>query len=298
MMAKTHVAGSFAALTCSGRKFPTAWQKRLSKLRFDLRERLATHLAVTVGDFNVRFVCQSPMEEMRVRSLLVKEEGTIQWLRQYLRPGDVFLDVGANIGLYSLVAASLVGDQGRVYAVEPHAVNTISLMRNVAANGLEGRVSVIGSALHHSTGVFNFNYFSLEPGSAMSQLGETRDADEEQFQPVITELKLATSVDDLIGRFGMAPPCHVKIDVDGNERHVIEGMMSLLRSEYRPRSVQVEINKRDRDELFARFNEARYEQTLKHYTAGGKWSLAQGADPSDVPYNAVFEPQPDSAPMP
>jgi hypothetical protein len=54
--------------------------------------------------------------------------------------------------------------------------------------------------------------------------------------------------------------------------------------------VQVEVNKRDRDELFALFAQARYTQTQVHYTAAGKGALARGDDPTEIPCNAVFEP--------
>jgi FkbM family methyltransferase len=276
--------------TCTGRRFPSKWQTRLSQWRFGLRQRLASQLSVAMDDFSLQFVCNSPMEEMRVHSLLVKEEGTIAWLREYLRPGDVFLDVGANIGLYTLVAAQYVGEQGRVYAVEPHSVNVISLLQNVAANGLKDRVHVIPSALHDSSGVFTFNYYSLEPGSAMSQLGGTKDGYEREFVPVMTEMKVAVSVDDLIGRHGMAPPNHIKIDVDGNELQVVDGMMALLRSPARPRSVQVEVNARYKEALLDRLADAGYEQTQAHYTAAGKASLATGADPNTIPFNIVLEP--------
>ena len=278
-------------LACSGRQFPTKWQNRLSRLRFDLRRHLESHLSVTTGDFSLSFVCQSPMEEMRVRSLLVKEEGTIDWIRQYVRPGEVFLDIGANIGLYSLVAAHAVGATGKVYAVEPHSVNVISLMQNISLNGLSDRVRVLASALHDSTGVFDFNYYSLEPGSAMSQLGGRIDGYEQPFEPVMSELKLAVSVDDLIERYGVSAPHHIKIDVDGNERQVIAGMQRLLTGASRPRSVQVEINERQRDGLFAALAAASYKQTQKHYTAAGKADLARGVNPCKIPYNAVFEPQ-------
>jgi len=278
-------------LACSGTQFPTKWQNRLSRLRFDLRRHLQTHLSVTTGDFSLSFVCQSPMEEMRVRSLLVKEEGTIQWLRQYVRPGEVFLDIGANIGLYSLVAAHQVGPSGKVYAVEPHSVNVISLMQNIALNGLRDRVSVLASALHNATGVFDFNYYSLEPGSAMSQLGGRIDGYENPFEPVMNELKLAVSVDDLIERYGVTAPHHIKIDVDGNECQVVAGMQRLLTGKARPRSVQVEINERDQADLFSAFASARYKQTQVHYTAAGKADLARGVDPRKIPYNAIFEPE-------
>jgi FkbM family methyltransferase len=274
---------------CTGRQFPTAWQRRLSKLRFDLRERLSTNLQVETNDSVLRFVCHSPMEEMRVRSLLVKEEGTIDWIRQYVRPGEVFLDIGANIGLYSLVAANVVGAKGRVYSIEPHAVNVISLMQNVAANNFQDRIQVLSTALHNATGIFDFNYYSLEPGSAMSQLGELKDAYEQRFEPVMKELKLAMSLDDLIERHGLLPPQHIKIDVDGNERQVIEGMARLLQGKSRPHSVQVEINERDKAKLLTAFAAAGYAQTQRHDTAAGKASLARGVDPDKVPHNAVFE---------
>jgi FkbM family methyltransferase len=275
---------------CTGRRFPTTWQKRLSKLRFDLRQSLVRRLTVSTQDFSLSFVCHSPLEEMRVRSLLVKEAGTIAWLRQSVRAGDVFLDVGANIGLYSLVAACLVGTHGHVYAVEPHAVNVMSLMQNVAANRFQDRVRIISTALHDRSGVFDFNYYSLEPGSAMSQLEGTKDGYEAEFAPVMTELKLAISLDDLIDQYGICAPNHIKIDVDGNELQVVQGMIGLLRSNARPRSVQIEMNTRYRDELIATLGAAGYRQAQKHYTAAGKAALARGEDAERIPYNAIYEP--------
>jgi hypothetical protein len=56
--------------------------------------------------------------------------------------------------------------------------------------------------------------------------------------------------------------------------------------------VQVEINKRDRDELFAAFESAGYRQTERHYTAAGKAELAKGIDPLEIAHNAIFEPSP------
>jgi FkbM family methyltransferase len=189
------------------------------------------------------------------------------------------------------VAAHYVGPQGRVYAVEPHSVNVISLLQNVAANGFQDRIHVIPSALHDSSGVFTFNYYSLEPGSAMSQLGETRDGYEREFVPVMKEMKVAVSIDDLVTRHGMAAPHHIKIDVDGNELQVVDGMMGLLRGPDRPRSVQVEINARYKEALFGRLEAAGYALTQTHYTAAGKAALAKGADPESIPFNVVLEPR-------
>jgi FkbM family methyltransferase len=279
------------AATCTGRQSIKTWQSPWSKLRFALRKRLTTQLAVAVDTFDLRFVCNGPIEEMRVRTLFTKEEGTVAWLQESLRPGHVFLDIGANIGLYSMIAAQLVGPEGKVFAVEPHAVNVMSLMQNVSLNKFQDRVKVLACALHDSSGVFDFNYRSLEPGSAMSQLNSTKDSAERPFKPVMVEKKLAASVDDLIARGAMASPNHVKIDVDGNEMQILEGMCRLLGSDQKPQTIQVEVNLRYKADLFTRMEGWGYRHASSHYTEAGKLAIAAKKPVDDIPYNAIFVPR-------
>ena len=52
-------------------------------------------------------------------------------LERFLEPGDVFIDVGANIGYYSLLASGLVGRAGRVFSIEAHPAIHTQLLRNV-----------------------------------------------------------------------------------------------------------------------------------------------------------------------
>jgi predicted RNA methylase len=59
-----------------------------------------------------------------------------QALAARIQPGEVFYDLGANIGLFSLMAARLVGASGEVYSFEPDPVNAARLRRNVAQNRL------------------------------------------------------------------------------------------------------------------------------------------------------------------
>ena len=58
-------------------------------------------------------------------------------LATYLQPGDVFYDVGANVGFFTIVGAKLVGTAGRVYAFEPVAANAGQVHHNAAINGFE-----------------------------------------------------------------------------------------------------------------------------------------------------------------
>jgi FkbM family methyltransferase len=58
-------------------------------------------------------------------------------IKERLKPGDIFVDVGASIGWFSLVAAQAVGNGGRVYAFEPEPHSFALLKKNIAANGFE-----------------------------------------------------------------------------------------------------------------------------------------------------------------
>jgi FkbM family methyltransferase len=59
-------------------------------------------------------------------------------------PGDVIVDVGANIGVFTVIASKLVGSRGRVVAIEPNSESAKRLERNIALNSLGHRISSCG----------------------------------------------------------------------------------------------------------------------------------------------------------
>ena len=86
-------------------------------------------------------------------------------------------------------------------------------------------------------------------------------------------------------------PHHVKIDVDGNEMLILKGMRRLLSGPQRPRSVQVEINKRYKEEIMPFMESCGYTMSERHFSRSGLKKLARGADPEDYTYNAIFSPK-------
>ncbi len=216
------------------------------RARFFLRRKLVKHVRVSDGEHEYEFRCESGLDVVRARTLLIKERGTVQWIRDAVKPGDVFYDIGANIGIYTPLAAKRVGTAGRVYAFEPHVVNVHALMHNVKANGLGGIVQVMSCALNDCEGFFDFNYYSDVSGSSNSQLHEIRDGTEREFRPVLTEHKQATTVDALIAAGAIRPATHIKLDVDGAEIGVLQGAQATLASASL-RSVLVEVNPRQSD---------------------------------------------------
>lgn len=256
-----------------------------------LREQAVRRLRANDGQHGYEFRCENPIEAWRVKSMASKESGTVAWIGREARPGDVFYDVGANMGLYTLMAARRVVPGGKVYAFEPHAGSLQSLLHNVALNQLAGVVEVIGSALHDREGFFPFNYHEPIAGSSMSQLGDTRDDHNRPFRPVFSELKHGVPADRLIEWGAIRPATLVKLDVDGNELLVLRGMRRLLSSAAPPRWLQVEVSTRHKAELFALLDELGYELRERHYTSQGKQELAAGADPESIPYNGLFRPR-------
>jgi FkbM family methyltransferase len=263
-----------------------------ARARFRLRDRLAKPMLLRDDGREYRYACASFDEYVRAESLFYKEPGTIRLVREELREGDVFYDIGANMGIYSVPAAVAVGKRGRVYAFEPHVANAESLLRNVSLNGLQDRVQVMSCALNDSPGFFDFKYEQLAPGTSMSQLGSDRDAFGRELRPEASELKFATTVDELVAGGAVEPADVVKIDVDGNELRILRGMRRLLEEPNRPRAVQVEVNVEGGRELVGYMEECGFECAERHYTEGFQGAVDSGADPSEIPYNGIFRPRP------
>jgi len=155
---------------------------RLSKKSFQFWDRLRRTLVrdVEIVDTHsrYRFRCETLWELTRCMSLFTKEAGTCEWIENEVAPGEVFYDIGANIGIYSVLAAFRVGESGRVYAFEPHSANFTRLAANIVANSLQQIIVPCSFALNDVDGYFPFNYSSSEAASANSQLATLHRAHE------------------------------------------------------------------------------------------------------------------------
>ena len=230
-----------------------------------------------------RFDCSNDIERYRAESLFTKEEGTVIWVLREAKAGDIFWDIGANIGLYTVVAAKA---GAFVVAFEPHAANVDSLLRNVRLNDLVEHVQVVTRPLSDKPGVIEFNYASLDAGSSGSQLGHTTSESGARFHPKLRQPMQATTIDEMIA-LGAQPPALIKLDVDGNELAILHGAYTLLKT-MPPRSVQVEMRPLDDTAIVEFLDGFSYRVQERHYTEIGKRALAQGVNPKRITHNAVF----------
>jgi FkbM family methyltransferase len=154
----------------------------------------------------------------------VYEYAVTTLLRAYLKPGDIFVDVGANIGYYSVIAGHIVGIGGQVFAFEPSAKIRRRLVRNIALNGLS-QVNVRAEAVTREAGVVRL----VEPGNGgndgLAFVDPAGIADGVDVR--------AVRLDDIF-EFVAHPPALLKIDVEGGEPDVFAGAARLLQDDNAP----------------------------------------------------------------
>lgn len=144
------------------------------------------------------------------------ERATVALIESLLRPGETFVDVGANVGVYTLIAGRKVGATGKVLAFEPASSTCDALRATVAVNGLTRQVEIQECALGSEDGTAELylaptsGHNSLVPG-----LGTSIHAQEIQIRrgdEVLRETQ----------------PALIKVDVEGWELDVLEGLTQIL----------------------------------------------------------------------
>jgi FkbM family methyltransferase len=164
-------------------------------------------------------------------------QGYFEWaetnfVRNSLRPGQTFVDVGANIGWHTLMAASRVGSSGRVVAIEPAASTFLELQSNVQLNRFRNvTMHQLGlSDREGSVEIFRNN----EDDSGGNTMFRSADH-------VPLETVQARRGDDVLSEAGVEVIDLLKVDVEGAEMLVLRGLERFF-SEGRIKSMMLEIN--------------------------------------------------------
>jgi len=138
-----------------------------------------------------------------------------------VRGGDVFYDIGANVGFFSVLAGRLVGQAGAVYAFEPVPANASMVERNARLNHL-GNIEVFRVAVSNQTGRSELFLAHYDGGAALKSAGVPPDL----AGSMVVD---TSSIDDLVELRRIRPPDVVKIDVEGAEIEVLHGMLHVLK---------------------------------------------------------------------
>ncbi len=184
-----------------------------------------TRVDVTLGNDNslCLYVCGS------------FEPNEFNFLDRILKPGMVFVDVGANDGYFTLFAARRVGPSGRVISFEPSSRERGHLERNIALNGL-GNVTVVPVALGAAAGHADL-HLAQGVHSGHNTLGHFAHED---VVPANVERVPLETLDAVVSRLGLSCVDVIKIDVEGGEANVLAGARAVL-GERRP-ILMMEVN--------------------------------------------------------
>ena len=148
----------------------------------------------------------------------VYEPLTTQLVKDILRPGDAFVDIGANIGWFTLLAAPLVGDTGKVIAFEPEPANMAILKQNIALNTLHN-VELAATAVADRNETMTLYLCPTDRGShALYRTDDGRSSIQ----------VAAVRLDDYLGAFA-GRIALIKMDIEGAEGQAVAGMQSLLK---------------------------------------------------------------------
>lgn len=154
-----------------------------------------------------------------------EDEGLTRLLLKLLREGDVFFDVGANLGFYTLIAASLCGSSGHVHAFEAQAALIKHLHRSIELNGYEGRVTVRHAAVAEEHGGQAELFFAHDKETLIGVPSLLRhewlDGGAHEPVPVI-------SLDGYVREQGVTRVNVVKLDIEGAELMALRGMRLML----------------------------------------------------------------------
>lgn len=176
---------------------------------------------LTIHNHTALFWTPNPILYRRVHELR-GEEKLLDQLLSLTQEGDIFWDVGANIGIYSLLLSSAVGKQGTVYSFEPEPQSCTWLNQNRALNRAKN-IQIMPMALGATE-----TEITLFPAKRAG-MGIHKLFDDGQVQSQGVQVPLIPG-DILIERGRAHPPTLLKIDVEGYEMSVLQGLAAALKS--------------------------------------------------------------------
>ena len=183
---------------------------------------IRTELPNYLGEYKVFLDTTFPIEREMVSGLY--DDRTLAIFRRHVKPGDVCIDAGANVGALTLALAQLCGPEGLVLAVEPGTPNFSKLQRNVGGNRqLADRVRTFQVGLGEQEGVLHWEEDAANRGNAFLRTSGG------------SETVRVTTLDALLKQCPEAKRVDfIKIDVEGMELDVLRGAEQTIRA-HRPK---------------------------------------------------------------
>ncbi len=207
-------------------------------LTLEQYEKLNPRCEIVHAGTRMTFITPNVFTKWRVDGIYSKEPSTLEWIAGF-KADDILVDVGANVGMYSIWAAATKGT--KVFAFEPESQNYALLNRNIVANQLQGRIKAYCIGLSDYRGLTDLHITDLRAGGSCHSVGEALDYKHEPLNTAFQQGCVVSSLDELISTQTIPVPNHIKIDVDGFEPKVVAGAAMVLKNPV-VRSLLIETN--------------------------------------------------------
>ena len=206
--------------------------------------RKNSYTKVKINNKMINFFTPNEIIQYRIGTYFSKEPETLEWIDNFIeKENSIFWDIGANIGLYSIYAATK-HNKLKIFAFEPSTNNLAILTRNIHINDLSESITVNQFPLTNKNNVFMMmreNEFN--EGGGFHMYGKKTTFDDKEFFGQNNYKIYGTSIDYLLENKILEVPDYIKIDVDGIEHFILQGAQKFL-ADKKIKSISIELNER------------------------------------------------------
>ena len=205
----------------------TSLERLLNSFKVNMKEQMQVTAILDYPRRDIRMDVGTYTLTKRL-SYCAKEPETVRWLDTHIGSGDVFYDIGANIGVFSLIGWAACKGECSIYAFEPGFENFSAFCKNIAMNSCSDRVYPFQVALAEETKIHTFRYTDIGAGRAKHYLDSGKQVPSRRENYEFNQSVLAFRLDDFVERFNVPLPNLIKIDVDGGELGIVRGARKTL----------------------------------------------------------------------
>jgi len=203
---------------------------------------------VSVDNVSFTLSCTNWITHFRWYLFPKKDVEVRNYINEYVKDNDVFFDIGANVGVFSVYAAKRHPTVS-VYCFEPEYANLNTLKDNIVCNDLLGEVKIYSVAIGDFVGFSELHLQDLTTGSAAhSENKKQLDMTDEGYPVVWSEGIISVTVDHICEQLNIIPNT-MKIDTDGGEAKIFKGAVrTLSNANFRSLIVEIPEDTKKRDD--------------------------------------------------
>lgn len=235
---------------------------------------------------NLKFFVPNKISNWRVKTLFDQEPETLEWIDTFQNDKKIiFWDIGANIGIYSIYAATKHKNID-VVSFEPSTNNLRILSRNISINNLENTIKINQFPLSDKENCYELmNDSEFIEGYSMSSYSYKQDFEGNSIKAKNKYRIFGTTVSNLIEEGTLEVPNYIKIDVDGIEHKILSGSKQVLNNQ-NLKGMLIEINENYEEQYNSIIN---IMQKFKFKVKFKKQSQFSTSEKFKKTYNYIFE---------